>query len=154
MNQITMQKIMEGISQLNPQQPDFVSRFEDGLAQLATQDESETFGPLVSLFDDQAAFDEPMFSIIRLIERSDTQTYVSRLLGELGGFVKASPRWASIVVMRVLNSDPDAQELAKQVAGADQETRDALAWLLNAINKRGDTFKAKTEPLLDLLETA
>jgi hypothetical protein len=139
---------------LDHQQPDYTFRFEKGLEQLAEFDEAEAFAPLLSLFEDEAPFDEPMFSIIRLIERSKTKAYVSLLLGELSSFVKTSPRWASIVVMRLLNSEEDRQELAEQVKGAPPQACENLKWLLEAINKRGEVFEGKTKPILEGLTSA
>ena len=83
---------------------DFVARFEEVLAEVVELNDPTCIVLLCAFFDDSEEFDELMFSIIHTIENFDDATYASQLVKAAPRLCENSPRWASIVFMRVLNS--------------------------------------------------
>lgn len=126
----------------------YVERFESVLATIADLNDPESIVALAEFFDDDAEFDELMFSIIHTIEVHDDETYVRELLKAAPRLCSRSPRWASIVFMRVLNSDATRKELVLQLRNSPAATKEALRNLMEKINERGVEFMAKTTPVI------
>ena len=122
--------------------------FEAVLAKFIELRSSAIIGPLIDFFDDEAPFDEVMFSIIHTIETFEDETYVRGLLEKAASFCESSPRWAAIVFMRVLNADATQHELVRQLREANDATKAAVRNLMEKINARGVQFVAKTTPVL------
>lgn len=127
---------------------EYVKRFENVLASIADLRDPASIVALSEFFDDDAAFDELMFSIIHTIEIHDDATYCRELLKAAPGLCSRSPRWASIVFMRILNSDSTRKQLVLQLRSAPAPTKDAVRGLMEKINERGVEFMAKTTPII------
>jgi 23S rRNA A2030 N6-methylase RlmJ len=69
----------------------YVQRFEGVLGQVATMNDPDCIGQVLPLFDDDAEYDEMMFSIIHTIERFDDATYVREIVDHLDSFFDQSP---------------------------------------------------------------
>ena len=126
----------------------YVERFESVLASIAGLNDPDSIVALTEFFDDDAEFDELMFSIIHTIEVHDDEVYCRELLKAAPGLCLRSPRWASIVFMRVLNSDSTRKQLVLQLRNASASTKDALRDLMEKINERSVEFMAKTTPII------
>lgn len=61
--------------------------------------------------------------------------YVRELLVVPPGLRAAAPRWASIVLMRTLNSDGMRGELVRALRGADADIKQAAKWLCEKVNE-------------------
>lgn len=103
---------------------------------------------LTEVFEDDAEYDELMFSMIHLIETFDDKVYVSQLLASSPAFTTRTPRWASIVFMRVLNSEPTKLELVRQLRCASSDSKRAVKDLMEKINARSAQFIPKTVPVI------
>ncbi len=77
--------------------------FESVLAEIVRLDDPSCIKGLLILFEDEAEFDELMFSIIHTVESFGVRTYIEYLLRGLPALWKKSPRWAVILHMRILN---------------------------------------------------
>ena len=126
----------------------YASDFEAVLAKFVELRSSTIIEPLIDFFDDDSPFDEVMFSIIHTIEVFEDEAYVRALLEKAASFCETSPRWASIVFMRALNSKATQHELVRQLRNADDATKAAVRKLMEKINARGVQFVAKTTPVL------
>ena len=131
-----------------------ISRFEQILAQIAEMNEPSSIPALVQFFDDDAAFDERMFSIIHTIEMFNDETYCRELLMATPHLWQHSPRWASIVFMRVMNADSTQKALMRQLPGTTDEEKASRSEMLRRINERSPAFLIKTTPVLGMLETS
>ncbi|MEM6384665.1 MAG: Imm30 family immunity protein [Pseudomonadota bacterium] len=150
MSDASVQDTLARLKSLDTSCPTWVADFEAGLFSLPS-DIRPFFAGVLDLFDDEAPYDEAMYSVIHLIERVEIKTYVGQILMALPVFVRQAPRWASIVVMRILNTPEARSEMARQVGQSSADIREAVAWLLGAINKRDAAFEAQTRPVLDAL---
>jgi len=126
----------------------FVNNFESTLGEIAQQGDPKSIRMLLNFFEDESPFDEVMFSIIHTIEIFDDATFVREILEAAPSFCQQSPRWASILLMRILNSESTRPELVRQLRDASSETKGVVRSLLEKINQRGPQFLAKTTAAL------
>jgi hypothetical protein len=98
---------------------------------------------LQSLLDD-AEDDAGMFSLIHAAEDFDDDTYVNELLMAIPDLQNNSPRWASILLMRVMNNDSAKEVLVSRLRAASPEIKEAVTWLCEKINERSPKFLSKT----------
>lgn len=103
---------------------------------------------LLSLLDDGAAYDESMFSIIHAAEDSDDLTYANAFVDSVPALVRQAPRWASIILMRILNNENSRRALVGVARSAPEDSRLSLTALCEAINERGVEFVGKTLPII------
>ncbi|WP_225007415.1 Imm30 family immunity protein [Novosphingobium percolationis] len=106
-----------------------------------------TIAPLLLMLTDDVE-DEGLWSLVHAAEHFDDATYIRHFLAALSGVVAGSSRWASILLMRILNSEASRAELIRQVRIAPVDTRKAAALLCGAINERDARFLAKTTSVL------
>lgn len=102
---------------------------------------------LLSLLSDGAEYDEGMFSLIHAAETCDDRAYVHSLLSVFPDLVTSSPRWASIVLMRVLNGPSAQTEMVRQLRTAPVSTKEAVRGMCDRINSVSPQFLSKTVPV-------
>jgi hypothetical protein len=128
--------------------PGAVQSRDQALTEVTVHDTPAYIGPLLLLLEDATDDDESMFSLIHAAEAFDDQVYVRELLGILPNFRASAPRWATIVLMRALNSDATRDALVRGVRDAPVPVKLAMLWLCEKINEQGATFIRKTLPVL------
>jgi hypothetical protein len=99
---------------------------------------------LLSLLSDSAEYDEGMFSLIHAAESFDDTDYVRALLSVFPRIASAAPRWASIVLMRVLNSGAARLEMVGQLRVAPAPIKEAVREMCERINQVSPQFLSKT----------
>ncbi len=117
------------------------------LMPIASEIDSQAIGPLLLMLNDETE-DDAMWSLVHAAEQFDDVTYVQHFLSVFPALVVGSSRWASILTMRLLNSDASRAELARQARTASAETRKALVLTCEGINGRDARFLAKTTTVL------
>lgn len=117
---------------------------DQAVSQLLTYDRPYTAQDLLSLLSDEAEYDEGMFSLVHAAENSDRGTYVQALLSVFPALVLSAPRWASIVLMRVLNSEAAQAEMVRQLRDTSAETKESVREMCGRINKVSPQFLSKT----------
>jgi hypothetical protein len=125
-----------------------VQQFEAALAAVARLNDPASIRALVPFLEDGTQFDEPMFSIIHTMEAFPDDVYTREVLAALPELSRRAPRWASIILMRMLNAEPTHAELVRQAKGAEPATKQTLRDVLDAVNRRGSTFLEKTASVL------
>lgn len=103
---------------------------------------------LLSSLEDAAKDDAGMFSIIHAAESFDDETYIDELIAALPRITAKSPKWASIVVMRTLNTESTKDTLIRKLRDAGPSSKNSAKWLCEKINERSPTFLSKTVPVL------
>lgn len=99
---------------------------------------------LLSLLSDSVEYDEGMFSLIHAAESFDDNAYVRTLLSVFPHLVLSAPRWASIVLMRVLNSNSAQAEMVRQLRDAPALVKDTVREMCGQINTVSPQFLTKT----------
>ena len=102
---------------------------------------------LLSLLSDSAAHDEGMFSLIHAAESFDDAAYVRALLSAFPNLALSAPRWASIVLMRVLNSGSAQSEMVRQLRDAPSSVKESVREMCGRINEVSPQFLSKTVPV-------
>lgn len=120
---------------------------DGALAPIAEAQDPSTIAPLLLLLRD-VQDDHGMWSILHAAEQFDDKTYLSSFLSVLPDVEAVAPKWASILVMRVLNSDTYRLELARQLRDADAAVRRSTKQICERINSVDPQFLAKTTVVL------
>jgi hypothetical protein len=102
---------------------------------------------LLSSLSDEAEYDEGMFTLVHAAESIADTPYVSALLMVFPTLLAASPRWASIVLMRVMNSDASRHELVRQLRDASAPIKESVREMCERINGVSPEFLSKTIPV-------
>ncbi len=83
--------------------------------------------PFLLSLDDAAHDDAGMFSLIHASEYFDGEAYVNELFAVLPRLKENSPKWASILLMRVLNNERTRVLVVRKLYGANFEQKQAVA---------------------------
>lgn len=146
---MSLQKLIKELKAVDHTRgPSYVADFESILARIVELNDPSSIDQLVLFFEDNQQYDEVIFSIVHSIEVFEDQLYVARLLSVASVFCSNSPRWASIVFMRILNSEPTKRELIRQLPSAAEDAKTAIRQLMEKINSRRAEFIAKTTPVI------
>jgi hypothetical protein len=145
---MTLSELIAELRSINPDKPENVAAFERLLADVVSLKTSDSIGPLLRLFRDNVQYDELMFSIIHSIEIFDDQTYVSQVLSAAPALCSDSPRWASILFMRILNSEATRLELVRQLRNSGPKVKAAIKDLMEKISARNVKFLPKIAAVL------
>lgn len=126
------------------------SVIDDRVDALLTEGGATLAEDLLVLLSDKAEYDEGMFSIIHAVESLDETpygSYVAALLAVFRALSASSPRWASIVLMRVMNSDASRHELVRQLRDAPAPTKESVRIMCERINEVSPEFLSRTVPV-------
>lgn len=102
---------------------------------------------LLSLLSDDVQHDEGMFSLIHAAENSEDKSYIKSLLEVFPNLISTAPRWASIVLMRVLNNASTQTELVRQLRNASHIEKESIRDMCDRINRVDPQFLSKTIPV-------
>lgn len=120
---------------------------DTALSELLADDHEHLARDLLSLLSDRAKHDEGMFSLIHAAESGDDDTYVRALLSVFPDLVSSAPRWASIVLMRVLNNASTQLEMVRQLRGSSNSIKESVREMCRRINEVSPEFLSKTTPV-------
>ncbi len=144
----SLHELLSELRAVDQNAPGYAVAFENVLAKIIALRSPNVVLPLLLFFGDQSPYDEVMFSIIHGIEVFEDQTYVEQVLRGAVAFCAKSPRWASIVFMRMLNAEPTRRELIRQLREADPITKAVIKNLMEKINARDVQFIPKTTAVI------
>lgn len=144
----TLPELIGELQAVDPDLPGNAVPFETLLAEVLALRAPKAIGSLLGLLRDDAQYDELMFSVIHGIEIFDDQTYVAEILRSASLLCGKSPRWASIIFMRMLNSEPTRLELVRQLRYAEPAVKAVIKSLMEKINARSIQFLPKTTAVL------
>ncbi|MEM9253144.1 MAG: Imm30 family immunity protein [Planctomycetota bacterium] len=113
----------------------YVAACEALLLSLADQPDTRCIGVLYSLLDDDAEYDELMYSLVHTAEGFSDPAYCGELLSTAPELWLSSPRWSSIIFIRVLNSDACRRELVRRLPESTPEIKAAVRGILAGITK-------------------
>jgi hypothetical protein len=119
----------------------YVERFENILEQIALLNEPACIPMLLKFLEDDAPYDEAMFSIIHTIEYFEGEVFVEAILDALPWFCTRSPRWATIIHMRIINSPDTYAAYAKRLETLGPDGKTAARQLLEALKGRDKRFE-------------
>ena len=138
---------IQALYDVDRNQSGWVRNFEDALAKVNELKDKDSIIPLIALLDDNTEYDEAMFSIVHSVEAFPNETYLNALMLALPSLCNRSPRWASIMLMRVLNSEPTTQKLKIILQNCSDLEKKSMSWLIGKIEDVSDEFVPKTQSL-------
>lgn len=101
----------------------------------------------LKIISDYSGEDNAIFSLIHAAEACDDVSYVQALLRAFPSLKSSSPRWASIVLMRILNSASARSEIIRQLRHSPAAVKASVQEVCEAINKVDPRFLSKTVPV-------
>lgn len=126
-----------------------VAEIDDAIVEIVKFKDPESIVPLLSLLRDGALYDPSMYSLIHAAEMFEDEVYVSKFLEGVSTLRSGCPAWASVLLMRILNSNPTREELTRQLRNSSADVKKSMLWIIEEINKENPSFIAKTmAPLL------
>jgi hypothetical protein len=129
----------------------YVRRVDEVLAKIAALSDADCIGRLLPLLDDDAEYDEVCFGIIHTIERFDDAVYVQVIVNQIESLLEKSPRWATIVHMRILNSPATLIAYGECIRKLAVLKRGVVRRVLEAVRQKSSKFEARCDELLALL---
>lgn len=109
---------------------EYVEQFEQVLEKIDSLDDPSSIILLSQFFDDEAEYDELMFSLIHSIEKFDDVTYINALLEALPNLSQKAPDWCSVLLKRVNNNSNSKEVLAVALESSDNHTRQLVDSIL------------------------
>lgn len=144
-----LDRLIENLSNLDPLSPTYVDDFERILSNLAAQNDPTCISRLVMFFDDNAKYDELMFSIIHTLEVFEDTVYAREIQQSLPVLWPKSPRWALIIHMRILNSPTALDAYIARLSRASVTERNAIRELLQALEYKRPEFSTRCSLIND-----
>lgn len=132
----------------HPQHPSYVENFERIVSQIRELKEPKSILLLLQFLSDKSEELHLMWSIIHAIEIFDDSIYVTEILNASNYLISNSPEWASIIFMRIINSDESKVELIRQLNQSSLITKKSVKQIMETINNESPEFLAKTTPIL------
>ncbi len=139
--------IVELAGVLKNRDDDYVQRVENILGQISSLDDQDCIRLLLPFLDDNAEYDEMIFSIVHTIEQFDDDTYINELLTNISSLFSKSPRWTIILHMRILNSQTALDAYEARIKTLSDQQKPVVLDVLNALRKKN----AKFEPVCSRL---
>ncbi|USX11291.1 Imm30 family immunity protein [Oxalobacteraceae bacterium OTU3CAMAD1] len=125
-----------------------VKSIDSSLETIAEERDPVSVAFLLLSLEDDFSFDEGMFSVIHTAEAFDDQEYVAGFLAAIPHILTTAPKWASIVLMRILNSEETKRELIRALVKSDASVKKSVEDLCNRINGQSTDFLSKTVAVL------
>lgn len=107
----------------------YVEKFEQILDKIESLNDPDSIVLLSQFFEDEAEYDELMFSLIHSIEKFDDTTYIAALLETLPKLSQKAPNWCSVLLKRV-NNNPSSKEVLDI---AIESSNDDIKQLVNSL---------------------
>lgn len=146
-----VQKIDRLTGLISNRPADMVRLVDQAVFELSELGEPSAAKFLLPLLDDGCPHHECMFSIIHAAEAAPLDAYVADFLAVYATIAASHPEWASIILLRVLNSDPAREIIVGALRASDKPAKEAVACIASKINERSPELAGKT---LDILLAA
>lgn len=127
------------------------SLIDNHIEALLAEGGDELMADLLLVLSDDSEYHEGMFSLVHAAESLDVPPfvhYVRTLLSIFPMLLASAPRWTSIVLMRVMNSDATRHELIRQLRDTPKSVKSAVREMCDQINEASPEFLSKTTSVL------
>lgn len=131
----------------NENDENFINNFEKKLIEISALHSPLIICKLLPFFKDDTDYDEAMFSIIHIIESFEDKIYVKELIKGLNDFYINSPRWASIIHIRIINSTQTLNTYINEIKKSSTENKKVFSILLNSISGKNKSLKDQVSEL-------
>lgn len=140
--------IFEIEHELKGRKEEYVRRIERSIAQLVVANDTESIILLLQFLDDESEFDELMFSIIHAVEKLQDEQFIDVIIAKIGSIFSTSPRWATVILMRILNSPSSMAVLSRKIENISEENWQSIRAVIVAVRNRHSRFDERCGNLL------
>lgn len=130
-----------------------VEVFEDLVQEAFQTHDGKMLGPLLVCLDDSCDFDEVMFGLIHAVEAFGCADYFAVLAERLNPILSKSPRWGSILVTRIMNSQDAYSRFLAKLSEQDQATKNEAIALMRRLSAK-ERFQRQCEEGIRALSRA
>lgn len=130
-----------------------VEKIDAKLAEIMAFNDFSVIRPLVRLIEDNAQYDEAVFSIIHSIESFKNDVYIMELINEFPYMVNKAPNWATILLIRIINSKTARECLIDKVSLTTPAIKTSILFLLQRIDAEKPNFFEKTASLMKVINS-
>lgn len=123
---------------------DNVDAFEMLIQEASENHDRETLGPLLGQFDDFCEFDEVMFGLVHAVEGFPWDDYFTVLAERLSQILSKSPRWGSILVTRIMNSEKAYADFLARLSAQNEATKNEAIALMRQLSGK-ERFRRQCE---------
>jgi len=117
----------------------------EALVHEASEDHNrEAIGPLIDCLDDSCEFDEIMFGVIHTLESFSWDDYFGVLSERLPAILSRSPRWGSILVTRIMNSEGAYGDFLARLSQENEATKSEAIELMRRLSTK-ERFQSQCE---------
>jgi hypothetical protein len=128
-----------------------VEKIDAKLAEIMAFNDCSVIRPLVRLIEDNAQYDEAVFSIIHSIESFKNDIYIIEIINEFPYMVNKAPNWATILLIRILNSKTARECLIDKVSLTTPVIKTSILFLVQRIDSEKPNFFEKTASLMKVI---
>ncbi|MDQ9010114.1 Imm30 family immunity protein [Acinetobacter gerneri] len=128
-----------------------VKNIDVKLAKIMAFNDCSVIRPLVRLIEDNAQYDEAVFLIIHSIESFENDVYINEIINEFPYLVKKAHNWATILLIRILNSNTARECMIDKVSLTTSAIKNSILFLLQRINAEKTNFYEKTASLMKVI---
>lgn len=140
--------IQKELRELLTEENQDILRFDSLLGELHKRLNAELVGQLFDLFTDEPLVQDEMWSLVHLVEYLPDPVYVKSLFVSIGRIQLKAPEWASILAIRVLNSEGARKTLKERFASATNQDRDIWRNVLLSIAAEDVSFSPAIKQIL------
>ena len=145
-----LNKLISSLKQLeeNAKSPSYFEDFSYLIAQIGNLKNPDSIPALVQFLNDESEEWDLMYGIIHTIEVFDDDVYIKNILKVSPFLYRNSPEFASIIFVRIINSENCKIELIHQLRKSSLVVRSSVKNIIEEINKENPEFLSKTVPVL------
>jgi len=112
-----------------------VNAFENALAELAKNPNSEYLRELHLILDDKCQHEEVMFSLIHFLESFDLREQLQAFMDVVPNLIISAPEWTRIIHSRILNDESACITYPDMLSSVDSSRRNVFNKLLAEITQ-------------------
>lgn len=114
--------------------------FDVTMAEISAVHNPRSIGPLLRSFEDGYVHEELLFAILHFLESFGSKEYITHLVPRFAEIVRDSPRWAQIILGRILNHGETLEMLLLAMNEAPDWQKGPIRYIAQALAQRNSRF--------------
>lgn len=143
-------EIIADLSQVGNVDEHNFEKFEMLVAEACETRSRDAIASLIDCLDDACEFDEIIFGVVHAVESFPTEEYFAVLSERFPIIVSQSPRWTSILIMRIMNVDGEFAKFLATLSDAKDETKNDVIRVMKGLSNK-ERFHTKCEEAIRFL---
>jgi hypothetical protein len=146
-------QLIEELEKIYREKPEgYVRKFEDILHKIEYPiKDASIVTALISLLDDDAEYDELMYSIVHAVEASGIEMYSLGVINAMPELWDSSPDWLQTIHIRILNSPTSIDKYLRIVNQSDESKRQMVKEIFSSISAKWPEYSQKTMNAISMI---